>query len=739
MLLFFFAFSWRLRRADSVSLFSSSPSSRSSKQSEQHDDDAGDNEDDGGDGGGGILWQNLYVGIRLPAPAAADRHRHHGAGSAAAGDDSAQPFGGEASIRTLLDDFSGQVRNGRVCGLIGPSGSGKTTFLSTLLAGTAEGVAANGAITWTAPTAATGGVATNATATSTAPRKCYRGGKGSWIRSGQVWLYRQPVPAAPKPAGDDEDAEDTDTGDDDLDQQTVLLEPLHASQIAYLQQQDDFFELLSVRETLRLATFLELPRVDLQARNQLVETLLGGLGLAHAANHRVGNPRSGHYDDQRHRHNLMTMTDFNSDQQQLMGCGDGNEDTIGGDGFRRAFLFWTTRWAVSGHGHHGRLSGGERRRLSVALELVTEKLVLIADEPTTGLDSARSLQVVRLIRQLAINKNIPCLISLHGPRSKIFNDLLDDCIVMAPGGRVCYAGPVNGVPAYFARYAKHPIPPNTNIAEFLVDLVSVDTENNTQTLLDEARIDDLVKTYRQYEASVGGSTQRHQWGKTRIVRSDYDVDRYDEGRADPDDMPTGIQSSSATRLSPLWSVVRRFGALLRRSWRQNVRNHSVNIFRFFASTGNAFLLAQIFPSVRRNFRNSNSVNIQRGENNPVGVNSIADRVALLSFGAINMGMMAYMKTVDVFAREKPVIRREQLRRQYSAVEYLLAKAVTDLPLDAMFSALFTTILKLCTSLVIPWNELTATYALMTTSLSSLGLALGAWLPLGDPQATMTAR
>lgn len=87
-----------------------------------------------------------------------------------------------------------------------------------------------------------------------------------------------------------------------------------------------------------------------------------------------------------------------------------------------------------------------------------------------------------------------------------------------------------------------------------------------------------------------------------------------------------------------------------------------------------------------------------------------------------------MKTVDIFARERPVVLREQLRQQYSPIEYLLAKAVTDLPLDAFFAALFTTTLKLCSGVKIPWKRLTCTFCLLTTSIASLGFALGAWLP-----------
>ena len=87
------------------------------------------------------------------------------------------------------------------------------------------------------------------------------------------------------------------------------------------------------------------------------------------------------------------------------------------------------------------MSGGERWRLSVALELLTAKkqLLLVADEPTTGLDSAYSVVVMKLLKDLAVQRNIPALCSLHQPRSSIWTSL-DAVILMAPGCRVIRFG-----------------------------------------------------------------------------------------------------------------------------------------------------------------------------------------------------------------------------------------------------------------------------------------------------------
>ena len=67
----------------------------------------------------------------------------------------------------------------------------------------------------------------------------------------------------------------------------------------------------------------------------------------------------------------------------------------------------------------GGLSSCERRRLSVALELVTEPKVFLADEPTTGLDSVQAEKVVKLISKLAKERSVPSICTLHQPKSTI--------------------------------------------------------------------------------------------------------------------------------------------------------------------------------------------------------------------------------------------------------------------------------------------------------------------------------
>jgi hypothetical protein len=84
--------------------------------------------------------------------------------------------------------------------------------------------------------------------------------------------------------------------------------------------------------------------------------------------------------------------------------------------------------------------------------------------------------------------------------------------------------------------------------------------------------------------------------------------------------------------------------------------------------------------------------------------------------------------VELFGKEKPVVQREQRRQQYTALEYLLAKGLAELPLDVFFACVFTTVLKWASGIRISWARLTSVFSLMTAAGASLGFLLGSWAP-----------
>jgi ABC-type multidrug transport system ATPase subunit len=87
------------------------------------------------------------------------------------------------------------------------------------------------------------------------------------------------------------------------------------------------------------------------------------------------------------------------------------------------------------------LSGGQRKRVSVAMELLTEPSLLVLDEPTTGVDPVLDRQVMTMLRRLADAGRVIVVVT----HSLNFLDVCDQVLLLAPGGKVAYRGPSDGV------------------------------------------------------------------------------------------------------------------------------------------------------------------------------------------------------------------------------------------------------------------------------------------------------
>jgi ABC-type multidrug transport system ATPase subunit len=103
-----------------------------------------------------------------------------------------------------------------------------------------------------------------------------------------------------------------------------------------------------------------------------------------------------------------------------MGLADAADTRIGG-------------WAVKG------LSGGQKRRVSICLEILTRPKLLFLDEPTSGLDSAASFHVMNRIVGLARHERMTVLASIHQPSGETFRLFHSFCLLAY--GDTIYFGP----------------------------------------------------------------------------------------------------------------------------------------------------------------------------------------------------------------------------------------------------------------------------------------------------------
>jgi len=93
------------------------------------------------------------------------------------------------------------------------------------------------------------------------------------------------------------------------------------------------------------------------------------------------------------------------------------------------------------------LSGGQKKRVSIATELLTAPPLLFLDEPTSGLDPGLDLEVMKQLRALADGGRVVMVVT----HSVLALDVCDNVMVLAPGGKVAYFGPPAGVLAHFGR------------------------------------------------------------------------------------------------------------------------------------------------------------------------------------------------------------------------------------------------------------------------------------------------
>ncbi|KAK7027255.1 FAD-dependent urate hydroxylase [Paramarasmius palmivorus] len=113
------------------------------------------------------------------------------------------------------------------------------------------------------------------------------------------------------------------------------------------------------------------------------------------------------------------------------------------------------------------ISGGEKRRVSIACELVTSPSILFLDEPTSGLDAYNAFNVVECLVSLARDYNRTVIFTIHQPRSNIV--ALFDQLVLLAMGKTVYSGEFSKCQDYLASIGR-PCPPGFNIADYLIDL-----------------------------------------------------------------------------------------------------------------------------------------------------------------------------------------------------------------------------------------------------------------------------
>ena len=126
------------------------------------------------------------------------------------------------------------------------------------------------------------------------------------------------------------------------------------------------------------------------------------------------------------------------------------------------------------------INRGERKKVNIGIELVAQPSVIFLDEPTTGLDSTTSIDVMNVVRNIA-RSGLTVVCVVHQPRYEIF-DCFDNVLLLAPGGKTVYFGRAPGTLRHLQRVG-FDIPMNVNPADWILD-VTQGTQASRQEIAD---------------------------------------------------------------------------------------------------------------------------------------------------------------------------------------------------------------------------------------------------------------
>ncbi|XP_020505898.2 ATP-binding cassette sub-family G member 5 [Labrus bergylta] len=145
------------------------------------------------------------------------------------------------------------------------------------------------------------------------------------------------------------------------------------------------------------------------------------------------------------------------------------------------------------------ISGGERRRVSIASQLLQDPRVILLDEPTTGLDSMTANQIVVLLAELA-RRNRIVIVTIHQPRSELFR--VFSRIAIMSRGELVFCGQPEEMVDFFS-HCGYECPEYCNPFDIYVDFTSVDTRNSEREAATFNRMHEITSSYQKSDIYQG--------------------------------------------------------------------------------------------------------------------------------------------------------------------------------------------------------------------------------------------
>ncbi|KAI0413164.1 hypothetical protein F5X98DRAFT_352873 [Xylaria grammica] len=321
------------------------------------------------------------------------------------------------------------------------------------------------------------------------------------------------------------------------------------------------------------------------------------------------------------------------------------------------------------------ISGGQRKRVSIGMELAAAPMAIFLDEPTSGLDATSASSIMRTLKAIA-RLGISVIVIIHQPRLEIF-EMLDELILLG-NGQIIYQGGESGVQEFFEnvgfRFPKH-----ANTGDVITDII---TGNGR----DYKKAGDISK-----EALINHWANCRQNAEIKIRHESIRPDRASVAKTVA--IHRGLLKQ---RGAPRW---KQGWLCLRRAMLQQWRTKST----FWFEMG----LASLSGTLLGLAENSKEGILFKGiYNSPFEILSIATdlqsvpELALLT--AIAIGLVSGASGVKVFSEEMLLYRREA-EAGHSRIAYFLAKNISVLPRMVFACLHFSTLILVLSVPIIPWG------------------------------------
>ena len=303
--------------------------------------------------------------------------------------------------------------------------------------------------------------------------------------------------------------------------------------------------------------------------------------------------------------------------------------------------------SMGGHSSRG-VSGGEKRRVSIAVQMLTDPAVLLCDEPTSGLDAFTALNIGTTLAQLAEREGRTVIASMHQPREGLFS-LLSHLVVLARG-RIVYAGAGGETAIAYFEARGYKCPQLTNPADFVIDTCAMDMRTDATVAASAARIATLIDLYAAaYESRAA---QRISSSETPATAGTSWTD--------------GAAADSGAEVAlgmarPMGSLAATTPLLLRRSALHMARRPGALATRLMQGVTFGIVLCMFFTRL--------SSDPARG--------AVQNRIGLL-FELQTLVFAGMLSCIAIFPAERDVFFRESADGAYGVAPFLLAYTALEL-------------------------------------------------------------